>query len=442
MHNNYPRVLVVAIGKINFSDDYNNGLLLRNLFGKDWPKENVAQIYSSGDNGDCGYFGRYYRIMSGDRRFGGVFYRFKSNIESNQKQFVSVVNSSNSLLKVLKSWIKSKILSLLVDSGLYEVIFRPRLSNNLMDFVSEFRPDIIFAQGYNLTFSSLPLLLKNKIGVKLAILTTDDWPKYLYAGMQGETTALRWLIQPVVARVALEFFSNADIPFAFGEPMAVEYSKRYGKKFVNLYHSDDPERFRSSLPRILCEGKTKTFIAIGNFNKYRFPLLLDANRACEQISSEAAGVRILVLSSSFSLDDLRKLDNASFIDVLPDPGNDDLPSFLKSADGLLLIEGFDSGFVSAIALSVSSKSHLFMFSKKPIIVYGGAETGVVKYARSHGWASVVDIRSVSELVCAMRSILNDKIVSDALVETAYSVALKNHTFYANADRFYCEMIRT
>lgn len=441
MHKNCPKVLVVAIGKINFADDCNNGLLLRNLFGKDWPKENVAQIYSSGDNGDCGYFGQYYRIVSVDRRFGKIFYRFKSNVESDRKQFESVVNSSNSVLSVFKSWIKRAVLSILVDSGLYEVIFKPRLSSNLLDFVSQFQPDIIFAQGYNLTFSSLPLLLKDRTGAKLAVFTTDDWPTYLYAGLQGETTALRWIIRPIVKKIAYEFFSNADISFAFGEPMAIEYSKRYANRFISLYHSDDPARFRSSLVRNLSDGKIRTFIAIGNFNKYRFPLLLDANQACEQISSEGTGVRILVLSSSFSVDDLMKLDNEKFIDVLPDPGNDALPSFLKGADGLLLIEGFDDGFVSAIALSISSKSHLFMFSEKPIIVYGGAETGVVKYAREFGWATVVDNRSVPKLASEMSKILFDKVAGDMLVDLAYSVAIKNHSLIENSGKFYREMTR-
>lgn len=34
----YPRVLVATLGRINAVDSFNNGLLLRNLFGG-WPRE-------------------------------------------------------------------------------------------------------------------------------------------------------------------------------------------------------------------------------------------------------------------------------------------------------------------------------------------------------------------------------------------------------------------
>jgi hypothetical protein len=52
----YPRVLVLAMSRINAADADSNGLLLPNLFGS-WRRKNLGQIYGSADNADEGLFG-------------------------------------------------------------------------------------------------------------------------------------------------------------------------------------------------------------------------------------------------------------------------------------------------------------------------------------------------------------------------------------------------
>lgn len=434
--NNYPRVLVIALGRINKCDNYNNGLLLRNLFGNEWPRDRLAQIYSSGDTGDSGFFGKYYKLQATDRRFGQLFYFLKSNSSSNQNIGPNTEKAIESCQRLnLISWSKQQAVRLLIDTGLYELIFRPRLSKELLKFVAEFKPDVIFAQGYNLTFCWLPLLLKNLNGTKLAVLTTDDWPKYLYAGMQGEPKYLQFLMRPAVERTAFDFFKSADIPFAFGEPMANEYTNRYRKKFLSINHTDSPKRFENCTKHATYNANEKTIIAIGTFNHFRWPLLLDADAACEVLSRNGCPVRILVLSSSVEEEGRRALENAKFVDILPDPGNDELPGYLKAADALLLIESFDETFVSAIELSVSSKAHLFMFSQKPIIVYAAEKTGIAKYAVSHGWAEFVGVRSSAQLAASIRKVFENKAVADELVKKANSVAHQKHTSEKNQQRF-------
>ena len=115
-HAIYPRVLIVAMGRINAADTSNDGLLLRNFFGN-WPRENLAQIYSSGDTGDAGFFGSYFKLGPKDRRFGRLFYRLKiyalaaENIKD--KAFDSTTSNRR---KSVATWVKK----LFVDAGLYE----------------------------------------------------------------------------------------------------------------------------------------------------------------------------------------------------------------------------------------------------------------------------------------------------------------------------------
>lgn len=428
----YPKVLVIALGRINAKDSYNNGLFLRNLFGNELPRDNVAQIFSSGDNGDSGFFGNYYCLGSCDRIFGGIFYRLKPTTKEYFPN-LTIKPNKNETNRVM-DWFKRKVNEYFVDTGLYELIFRPKLSKEMMAWVNDFNPDIILAQGYNLTFTWLPLMLKRKTGAKLAVLTTDDWPSYLYSGMLAESVIFRWMIRPVVNRAAQRFFSNADIPFAFGSPMAEEYKSRYGRDFLVINHADDPARFIAAVPRrIRKEGLT--IVAMGTFNQYRLPLLLDANRACEVLNRIGFDVRLLVISSFIATDGYNDLLASKYIDILPDPGNDQLPSFLIGADAFLLAEGFDPGFVSAIELSISTKAHLFMFSKKPIVVCADGRTGISQYAKKFAWAAVVSKRDVGELVKVFTAIFSDVNYSKSLVDKGIEISGEFHTHTSNRSKF-------
>lgn len=428
---NYPRVLVVALARINAVDTDNNGMLLRNLFS-DWPRENIAQIYSSGDNGDNGFFGYYYQLGATERQGGSLFYKLKTNEVSQASKDVASKHNTT-FNNGVTARIKCLVMRLLVDTGLYELIFRPKISPEMKSWVENFQPDIILAQGYNLTFAWLPLLLKKSTGAKLAFLTTDDWPTYLYSGQLGEPILFRWMVRPVVKSVTRRLFAEVDVPFAFGQPMAEEYASRYGKKFLILNHADSQFRFENVEPLRIHPPDVITIVAIGNYNRFRWPLILDVNDACQELHTQGLNVRLVVLTSSIELEGAKALSTASYVDVLPDPGNDLLPSYLKGADILLLAEGFDEGFVSAIKLSVSSKAHLFMFSHRPIIVYSHAETGIASYARISGWARLITNRDKKGLVEVIKQLLENKEKTRSLIAKADEIVSLFHSHKANRD---------
>ncbi len=427
--NRQPRILIVTIGRINASDNTNNGLFLRNLFGSLLPRENLGQIYSSGDNGDTGFFGHYYQMKNCDRTLGSLFYKLKGNIINILP--VTSTDKASSYLKTKTQSLKNLLQRLLIDTGIYELIFRPRLSKEMIHWVEKFQPDIIFAQGYNLTFTWLPVLLKKAIGAKLVFLTTDDWPTYLYSGQIGEPTLFRWLIRPIVKTATDQLLSEVDMAFAFGQPMTKEYALRYGKPFLTLNHADSQLRFDNANPLRINPPDITTIVVIGNYNQFRWPLLMDINAACESLLNDGINTRLLVLSSAIEQQGIEALSTAQFIDILPDPGNELLPSYLKGADILLLAEGFDEGFVSAIKLSISSKAHLFMFSHRPIIVYAHPGTGIANYAQEFGWGKLVTHRSAIELAAAIRKLIEDKDYRNRLIARADQVATVFHSHKVN-----------
>jgi hypothetical protein len=427
----FPRVLIVTHGRINAADTNNNGLLLRSLFAS-WPSENVAQIYSSEDNGDRGFFSRYYQLGSHDRWLGRMFYKLKSAIKEDAVGKTASVSVSGT---VKKNPIRSAGKRLFLDTGLYELIFQPRLSKEMLVWIEDFKPDIIFAQGYTLTFTWLPVMLKKRFEKHLAFLATDDWPTYLYSGQLGEPKVFTPLLRFIVKRATTQLMSVVDVPFAFGLPMADEYSARYKKTFITLSHTDNPKRFKEAAPLRFHPDGTFTILAMGYFHKFRWPLLLDANECCRLLEKEGITARVAVICSAIDPEGAQEIKRAPYIDIFDDPGNELLPCYLKGADLLFLAEGFDEGFVSAIRLSISSKSHLFMLSRRPVIVYAHPSTGVSKYAAKYHWARLVAQRDVGMLLEAVKDLLKNTTEVNRLVSCADETVKAFHLNDMNQARF-------
>ena len=103
-----------------------------------------------------------------------------------------------------------------------------------------------------------------------------------------------------------------------------------------------------------------------------------------------------------------------------------LPSYLKGADLLYLPETFDPDIAQGYRFSISTKAHLFMFSQRPILVYGHPSNGLVNYASREGWACVVNIRNIDLLKDSLRSLLLDNAQREEKVQVANRVVMSNN----------------
>lgn len=417
----WPRVLLVAIGRVNAADAANNGLLLRNLLAG-WPRGRLAQIYSSGGNGDGGYCGSYYKLGPGDRRLGRLFYRLRG--EAQGEGDVAVVggrtaDSTAGGVKVLKTLAKRVV----VDTGLYELLFEPRVSKAMLAWAKAFAPELLFAQGYSYAFATLPLLLCKELGVPIVYYPTDDWPKESYRAHAGGVPWVSGYVARAVASAAGRLVEQAAVRIAFNKYMQEEYRVRYGREFAVLMHGDESRRFVQATPRRLAAADECWIVTTGAFNEHRLPLLADLDRACELLRERGVRARGTVLP----VRPLAGGESARFrhLTCVECPGHEELAGVLRAADVLFLPERFDET-ADGIRLSVSSKAHLFMFAGKPIVVYSDARTGVARYAREDGWAAVVAQRDPALLATTIEAMYRNREVRDRYVAAAQRTAEKNH----------------
>ena len=405
---NYPRVLLVHMAKVHADDPIN--IIVRTLFG-DWPRENIAQIYTGCYSGTGEFCGEYYAIGRKERRLGKVFGMLKpaavtaiAGRSVNEKR----IRSKISFVKIFIS----KIVEIIINSGFWEEIFRIHPSDELIEFVRKFRPDIIYTEGYSIGFTRLALQLAQKVHLPIIYFPVDDWHSYLYQDSP---------LHSEVDRLAKEIAKKASVRFALGPKMARELTERYRLEFECIHNADDITRFneykngKSDNERIII-GLT------GSLYLGRSAGLSDLARVCKLLDRK---FKIMVYCSSVPEDVPADLLNGDIVEFHPLPSHDELPCVLSKCDILFLPESFDPVYRKAIELSISSKSHLYMMSGRPVLIYGPPWSGTVDYARSSGWGVVIDRRDDRELARGLNEFSFPDTVRE-IVAKAATVVKKNH----------------
>ncbi len=402
----YPRVLLVHMTRVYQHDGVN--LLIRSLFGE-WPRENLAQIFTGRVSGNGDFCGQYFEIGHQERRLGRLFYALKPKA-------MSAVVGSSTAQKVGKpaSWQKWKanLVSNFIASGYWDLLFSIYASNPLIEFVRNFKPDIIYTQGYSLSFTALALDLARRFKIPICYFPMDDWHFSLFA---------RTLAHRRVEALATELAQSAALRFALGPKMTETFTARYGVPFECLYHADDPNRFcalehtRKSSNDPLVIGYT------GSLYLGRIAAFQDLLKACTLLNQP---FRIQVYCDKVPSDTPTDLLNSPEISFLPLPDHNSLPQVLANCDILFIPESFDPEYKPAIELSLSTKSHLYMFSRRPILLYGPPWSGTVDYARRFEWGIIVDQRNIEMLAKGIKTAYDSH--ADELILTAYNVAVSNH----------------
>ncbi len=415
----YPRVLIIYLSCINKEDQH--GVSIREWFA-DWPKENLAQIYSGFEVGEEKFCGHNFMLGPDERRFGKYFFKLKKS-SIGQSSYTVKLNGDITSLKKFGYWslFKNKVGSWLIDTGLWELIFSPVLSRKMTKFVLDFNPEIIYCQGYSLTFATLPVMLKAKFSIPICFQTGDDWPSTLY-----RNSPLSAVIRPKVKHVVKSLLEKSSIRFANGMRMANEYKARYGLAFETLMMCDNPTRFSDAVPRRVVDADTISIIYSGNIGAGRWNSIIELCEAAKLLNAEGLKIIVTIFATSIppqAINQLRKIEN---LRVLPGTSHEELPSYLKGGDILFLPETFDSGRANEIRLSISTKAHFYMMSKKPVLVYSSPITGIADYAKKEGWAYIVEEQDISKLAKALRVIIKNTEYSKKIVNKGLEVVSKNH----------------
>ena len=411
----YPRVLLVSRAEISDADSSG---ISRGRWFADWPKDRIAQIYSSPSASKEPFCPIRYEFGADDRQFGNLFARAKRSSFGTAFRQQLVQHSADGWLKQKLRGIKCLTIDSLVKTGFWELLFYPQPSQRMSEWCLQFQPDLIYTTCTDLSYIELSLYLKSALNIPMSLQVDDDWLGTLYTkGLSAH------FLRPFVEKKINRLLSDSSVCFSTGPLMSAEYMRRYGKHFEPIYLADNIERFDQCIPKRL--GNDSKFIIVYSGSLYlgRWRGLLDLDSALSQMAVES---EIRVFTGHIPPEAASAFAACPRIQTHPGLKDAEVPSLFKGADMLFLPESFEAKYQDYIRFSISSKAHIYMMSGRPIIVYGPSEAGVVEYARTNGWATVVDQRNIDGLAEAVMSIEGRSPEIDETLRRARSTAERNH----------------
>lgn len=417
----YPKVLIVTKSQIGDIDSA--GAALRGWFG-DWPRDHLAQVYSGVPAGGKLFCERNLQLGPEERRLGRVFSWLKeSGLGDGALPFRKAAATAGTRRQGFLARVKRAVGLILIESGLWELVFSPRLSSRLRNFIEDFKPDVLFAQGCDITFMRLPLLIEAYYGTPVHFDVVDDWVTHLYRrSILGPT------MNSVVARTFQRLARVSARRYCIGHLMAEEYRSRFGMDFTPLLQCDNPERFAAARSRYRTESlKCTEIVYSGSLALRRWEALLDLADACERARASGRNVSIIAYVPFVPPEAVDALGAAHCLELRPAVPDAEVPRILSGADILFLPESFDPSMREFIRLSVSTKCHLYMMSGRPSLVYGPPGIGTVEYARNQGWGMVVDQRGPQGLKRAIEALQDDPAAVGKLLAEARNVAAAHHS---------------
>lgn len=406
----YPRLLLVHMTRVYTDDPYN--LLVRNLFSG-WPKDSLAQIYTGDYDGEGNFCGRYYQIGVSDRRFGHTF-SFLKPIGVRITSGRNVQEQGTEPRIIIFRRVIEKFVHYIIKTGIWDLVFNARLSSKLNEFICNFKPEIMYTQGYSLSFTKLALKISHQFNIPIFYFPVDDWHSYLYQGH---------FVHREVEKIANQVAQRATLRFALGHRMAETYTRRYKTDFECVYNADDFSRFTPSLNEKTTEYSKIIIGMTGSLYLGRIKCVFDLLQAC--LLKKNKNFEIKVYCSNIPTDTPKRLLDSEYVRFLPLPTHGRLPQILSDCHILFLPESFDPIYRKAIELSISTKCHLYMMSGRPIIVYGPEWSGTVDYAKKFDWGFVVDKPQIDCLNNAIGQVLSP-LKTYEIIMKGLSVAKMNH----------------
>lgn len=418
----FPRVLLVVKSQINDVDS--TGMSLRNWF-YGWPRKSLAQIYSGVAGASAGMISTDFQLGVAERRFGRLFFKLKrSPLSQAGMPYANAAlaeAAAPSFWRRVFSNVSRRVGGVLIGSGLWELLFPTKISPALRQWIADFKPDVLFVQGGDISFMRLPVQIAKEFDVPVCFDVVDDWVEHLY-----RDGIVSILIRPVVKASFRNLVERSPLRYAIGPTMADEYSLRYQVRFKTLMQCADQSRYPAVAERADPHWHSVKVVYSGSLALDRWRGILELSRAASVLSQRGLEMDIHVYAPYLPAE-AAPLEGGFSITLHGAVPDSEVPALLASADILFLPESFDTGIRSYTKLSVSTKAHLYMMSGRVSLVYGPPEIGTVEYAKGAGWGYVVDEQSVDALADAVEKIATDPELRRALINSSRHTIRKNHS---------------
>ncbi len=411
----HRRVLIVN-GQL--SQDYGTGIYLTYLFSS-WPGEKVATVSRSTYPYDSKLCSSHFCVCSAARPANRLLAR-SLDTHGNGSSKKTIFNFFI-LIKPLFSKFFSKIKQILrYFFGFSKFCKRTILSDDLLAWISEFKPEIIYGGISDL--STLRFLRKIQLHTKLPLVLhiMDDWSSTLYnRGVE------KYTIRPRYLHEYEHMMRQADVLIAICKSMADEFSTRYQRDVIYFPMPTSLVEYKDIHRTQWSSGKPFVIRYGGRVGWSIRDSLTDIARVINKLQNNGYRIKFEIATNQTDMipTACSEFDCVSIVRLAP---LSELPLLNSLCDIHLICYDFDDLSITQARYSMPSKLPSCMASGNPILVYGPPCLPVVEYVQRENLGSVVCTRDDKMIETEMIKLLDSCSLREFYGTKARAIAFERH----------------
>lgn len=406
----YPKVLIISDCDFHHGTDA-TAITLRNIFSG-WPVGNLSFLQLKSYNTVENTVENKFILDSRNLQLGGLLTKLRNNSGNVTGTAPALVVESNvSHLQKLKQNLRLSVSSS-ADMLNYKI------NNDLIEFIKNHNPDIIYLLPYGRRIIKLALNIKSQFGIPILPHFMDDWPSTIY-----RDSSLSVIQRMFTLKTLNTLLNTCEKSLVISDAMKREFEKRYKKcQFFSLMN-DVEEYFASSTDQDKSEEKISLCYA-GGLHLNRWASLLEL---CNIIKDREEIHEIAIYTSQSDWKTVEQyFKEFSFVVYKGFIKQTNVLKTLNNYDVLIFIESFDENIKKYTRFSISTKIPEYLSLGKAIVAVGPSDIASIAYLKENDLAIVCDDTNRAEWKNVLKNSLTDKRLLKKNIENGKNIFFKNH----------------
>lgn len=418
----FPRLLLVSASA--FNNLSGGGITFTNLF-RGYPKDRIATVTNDYIPVTKEVCEKYYFLTR--REFPWSFPFSAANFFGGQEKIEKTLRGGGGADESSGKNFKTKILRGIqkIAQKIFgnEIPISPILSLELKEWISKFKPQVLYTILGNLHYIRLVRKISDEFNLPIVIHMMDDWPEVSY-----RKGLLARFQRNSMERELQEIIRSAAACLSICDAMSEAYEKRYGRPFQAFANVLDADEWLKKSRKDWQAGHPFTIVYAGALMPdSQLHSVKDVCDAVAKLHSEGADITFQIYAPWFFANQYRsELERPSCVYISDAPETMDIESLFSRADLLLLPVNFDKATTKYVKYSMPTKIPAYMFSGTPTLAYGPASVASIAYAHDYQWAYCVTARRQEALYDAIHGLSRDEELRKKFGTHAQKIAQEKH----------------
>jgi glycosyltransferase involved in cell wall biosynthesis len=428
----YPKILIIGQ---TFNKSSGGGITISNLF-HGWPKDRLAVASNSNlyNDLDITVCDRYFQLGYNGKLHPFPINLFLPKIKCGPLSIKSIEDAKSESAASNVPGRFRKIYRLLSETlrflGIYNALYRLKITQEFKDWVNDYNPDIIYSQLSTLELIRFVTDAHKLFKKPVALHIMDDWPTSI-----NKASLLHYYWKYKIDHEFRALMSDSSILMSICQAMSDEYALRYKKHFVPFHNPIEIDHWLScSKTNWEIDGVFKVLYT-GRIGKANGKAILFMANIVDSINSEEIRIKLDIFTPDYNTKNATTINNLRGVQVRNTVPHDKVPSLLASHDLLFLPLDFDRSGIRFAQFSMPTKASEYMISGTPILVYADKRTALAKYAEKGKWAYVVTENDKWVLRDALNELYSNLELRKELAHTAMKAAIQNDDANLIRERF-------